>query len=405
MTNDKQRIPTVDPDRQTRRLGIKNLMPGLVERGKIKIGNKGQMRTSAQGNQFQAPQKLDHFLITSMARGQDNNFLRDDAVHTKFGDKPTQIPVRLLYDDIDLNFQTRYACYNGRTLFCSGDGEVARQMVPNSNPVQYQEVPCTCERQSPTYAGRGKCKINGTLSVMIDGVDVVGGVWKFRTTSYNSVVGILSSLALIKRITGGPIAGIPLMMCLTPKSVTDPVGGGQQTVYVVSLEYRGNVDALREIGANQLLNQHQHQLRIEHIEAEAKAMLSFTPSQYGAPDDDVEEVEEFYPEEAAAAVSGEAVRPAAPANDNRPPAGSAAASPAESLNAMARQKAEERPAIDAKAEMVADDAEQAQVPPPKQDKKPPARKAPAKAAAAAAPAAAAPAAEAGDPGAGGDDLF
>ena len=44
---------------------IKNLTPGLVERGKIKIGMKGAARQSRSGNTFQAPQKLDHFIVTA----------------------------------------------------------------------------------------------------------------------------------------------------------------------------------------------------------------------------------------------------------------------------------------------------------------------------------------------------
>jgi len=285
-----------------RSMGIKNLMPGLVERGKIKIGNKGAMRTSQQGNSFQAPQKLDHFLITSMAKGADNNFLRDDKIHEVLGDKPTEIPVVLLYDDIELNFQTRYACYNGKNLYCSGDGETARYIHTPANkqtnqPAVYAERECTCYRQDPTYQGKDKCKINGNLSVMIAGVDVVGGVWKFRTTSFNSVVGLLSSLALIKRITGGPLAGIPLTLTVQPKTVSDPIQGSTQVVYVVGLEYRGAIEALQQTGYQTLLTRQQHNIRIEHIEDEAKRLISNTPQTFAAPDDIDDEIDEFYPEQ------------------------------------------------------------------------------------------------------------
>ena len=49
-------------------MGIKNLTPRLAEWGKIKIGAKGKMKTSNQGKQFAQPQKLDHFIITTMER-------------------------------------------------------------------------------------------------------------------------------------------------------------------------------------------------------------------------------------------------------------------------------------------------------------------------------------------------
>jgi hypothetical protein len=95
----------------------------LPERGKIKIGAKGQMKTSSQGKDFQPPVKLNHFRISTLERGKDGNFLRDEAFHERFGDEPTWIPVRLLYDDPALNFHTRYAAFIGRMMWCSGDGE------------------------------------------------------------------------------------------------------------------------------------------------------------------------------------------------------------------------------------------------------------------------------------------
>lgn len=336
-----------DHNQPRRSLGIKNLMPGLVERGKIKIGNKGAERQKqGGGGTYQMPQKLDHFLITTMRRGQDGNFERDEAVHKRLGDKPQQIPVVMLYDDIELNFQTRYACYNGRQLWCSGDGETARRMTKPAQagqgnqppqPAQYAEVQCPCHRQAPDYTGRDKCKINGNLSVMIQDVDVIGGVWKFRTTSYNSVVGILSSLALIKRITGGPLAGIPLMMTVNPKSVTDPVQGSQQTVYVVGLEYRGRINTLQEAGHNVLLGRLQHNMRIEHIEEEARRLISHQPERFAAPDDVADDLEEFYPEQlegAATVVTDDGLEgDLMPVNDSAP--ATAAPAGASDLEAMA----------------------------------------------------------------------
>ena len=285
---------------QPRSLLIKGLVPGLPERGKIKIGGKGAKITSRQGNEFQPPLKFDHFVITTMERGPDGNFKRDEAIHAKLGDKPTRIPVRLLYDDIGLNFQSRYAAFIGRTLWCSGDGEVADRL--KGKGPEREAVACPCHRKEPDYKGQDRCKINGVLSVLIDHAGSVGGVWKFRTTSYNSTVGIMSSLAFIQRITGGPLAGVPLTLAVTPKQATDP-DGKQQTVYVVGLEFAGTLDALQAEGYKIALNQAQHHLRIEHIETEARALLTgpTAPGQVFRDDDDAAEdiAPEFYPDAAA----------------------------------------------------------------------------------------------------------
>ena len=289
---------------------IKGLMPGLPERGKIKIGIKGKEIMSRQGNTFQPPQKLDHFVITSVVRGADGNFTRDDDIHTKLGDAPKEIPIRLLFDDIDLNFPTRFVAYKGKTVWCSGDGETARRL---SDQGSHQECPCPCPRVQPGYKGTDKCKINGKLSVLIDGAGGVGGIWNFRTTSWNTVTGILSSLTLMQRITGGPLAGIPLKMVIRPKAATDPEGKAV-TIYVVALEFPGTVEELRGNGLAIATDVAKHTLQIRHIEDQARLLLA-APAANGAAfhDEEPEDIaDEFYPpvQEAAPAADGPAGKPA-----------------------------------------------------------------------------------------------
>jgi hypothetical protein len=289
---------------------IKNLAPRLPERGKVKIGAKGKMVTSRQGNEFQPPVKLDHFRITTLERGPDGNFLRDEEFHRRFGEKPTEIPVRLLYDEPGLNFPTRYACFIGRTLWCSGDGEFATRLSPNAprsrkeleelRPAPH-EVKCPCFRQDPAYQGRDKCKINGNLSVIIEGASGLGGVWNFRTTSYNSVIGLLSSMTFIRQVTGGPLANIPLKLRLQPKQATAPTDGSQVLIYVVGIEYTGDVAQLQQIGHQIALDRATTHLSIKEIETEARRMLALTaPTDAPLPGDDIDDVvEEFYPEQVA----------------------------------------------------------------------------------------------------------
>ena len=61
---------------------IKGLCPGLTERGKIKIGEKGKMITGKlSGKEFQPPKKLDYFKVTSLFRDEDGNYRLDSEVH------------------------------------------------------------------------------------------------------------------------------------------------------------------------------------------------------------------------------------------------------------------------------------------------------------------------------------
>jgi hypothetical protein len=286
-------------------MAIKNLVPQLAERGKIKIGYKGEEKTSGQGKKFGQPTKLDCFLITTVQRDAAGRLMADKTLMSKFGKEgdPTipegpykglplikEIPVRLLYDDIELNFLTRYASYQGNRCTCSGDGEAAQRLAGQNG--KFQEVQCPCNRQDPLYQGNDRCKIMGTLQVLIEGTDRIGGVWKFRTTSYNTVTGILSSLAMLKTITGGPLSGIPLWMVVSPKTVTVPTSGQAMVAYVVSLEYRGAgrkrleiadghdvevalsvEEELTEIGYEIVKRRIANKMRMDNIEAEARKML------------------------------------------------------------------------------------------------------------------------------------
>jgi len=283
---------------------IKNFIPRLAERGRIKIGEKGEMKTSSQGKQFAQPKKLDHMVITTMQRDAAGRLMPDTnlmAKHKPDGDKITEIPVRLLYDDLDLNFFTRYACYRGTRCWCTGDGEEASRLTGENG--NYQPVPCPCERQDPLYQGQDKCKTLGTLQVLIEGVDRVGGVWSFRTTSWNTVNAILSSLALIKTISGGPLAGIPLVMVLSPKTVTIPTTGQSMVVFIVSLEYRGPETELAELGYELARRRVEHKVRMEVVEEVARKQLMATHQEPVQEQEDT--AAEFFP-------AGEAAETASP---------------------------------------------------------------------------------------------
>ncbi|MDD2900799.1 MAG: hypothetical protein PHU44_00020 [Syntrophales bacterium] len=291
-------------------MAIKNLVPRLAERGKIKIGEKGEIKTSQQGKQFAQPKKLDHFLVTTMQRDAAGRMLPDLELMRKLapqGGKLKELPVMLLYNDPDINFQTRYACYTGNRLWCCGDGEGAQRLGEDG---KYQTVPCPCLRLESNYAGKDKCKPNGTLQVLLQGVDRTGGVWKFRTTSWNSVHSIMSSLKLIQAITGGVLAGIPLKLVLSPKTVTIPGTGQNMIVYVVSLEFPGTEQELAKIGYDIAKRRADHRAKMDQIEAEARKALEHLEE---TPEEMREVQEEFYPEGVTIEVKPEAGQASEPA--------------------------------------------------------------------------------------------
>ena len=191
----------IPPGRQQRSTMIKNLIPRLPERGHVKIGALGEKRTARSGREYAMPAKLDHLRITTLQRGPDGNFMVDKEAHERFGERPTEIPIRLLFDQVDLNFSTRYAVYSGKRLWCSGDGETATRI--SKDPSDKQPLPepltvtCPCHRQEPGYSGSDKCKPNGRLSFLIDGISGIGGVDDHGDVGVIGVHGGLTSLSQV----------------------------------------------------------------------------------------------------------------------------------------------------------------------------------------------------------------
>lgn len=271
---------------------IHGLQPRLAAAWKIKIGRKGAARQKKDGSgTYQMPERLDHFVVTTTDRGADNNLIPDPEAERLFGKSPKRIKVTLLWDDPERNLATSYAAFSGRKLFCRGDGRTAARNLPGG-PV---EVPCPCERLRPDYAGREPCKINGVLSVLLDGMPAVGAVAEFRTTSHNSVVQLMSSLALIARVTGGVISGIPLDLVLTPRTVTRP-DGTATVVYVVHLEFAGTLRELRDLGLSQIRDNAHHKIEVATLERSVAAALLPAPAAAVFDGETEAEVsEEFYP--------------------------------------------------------------------------------------------------------------
>lgn len=269
---------------------ILNLMPGLTEIGKIKIGRKGELRKSSAGTEWRLPIKLDHFVVTTLERDKDDNFKTDDKIMKMLGENPKSIPIRLLFDSLEANFQSRYSAYKGKTLWCSGDGCGAFRATSTGAK---EAVSCPCGREQPTYKGAEKCKMNGCLSCMIDGADTIGGIWKFRTTGYNSTVGIMSSLSLIRALSGGLLAGLDLSMTIQPKVGTDP-DGKSVTIQVVGIVFRGSVQKLQEKTLEIARQNADFRVRLSHVESEVLKMIGVDAELVDQAGDIVDE---FHPEE------------------------------------------------------------------------------------------------------------
>ena len=258
--------------------GILILTPQLCECGKIKIGIKGKMTTSDRGKQFRPPQKLDHFVVTTMQKKNDD-FVEDKVIMDMLGSNCTEIPVILLYDDPALNFVISLAHYDSAQCQCRGNGIQAVK----ADGTLIECDPNTCE-----FAQNRLCKPNGVLSVVLQNAPRVGGVWKFRTTGWNSIRNLMSSIQFIHDLTGGRLAGLPLWLTLQPKTTVIPGTKATTTIYMVNIEYRGTIPELMSKADTRYVTAEKMAL----MEAKAAEMLSLPES----PEECKDIQEEFYPE-------------------------------------------------------------------------------------------------------------
>ena len=258
---------------------IKGITPQLCECGKIKIGMKGAVTESKRGNSFRPPKKLDHFIVTTTRKTKDDDFEIDEEIMSILGDNCTEIPVMLLYDSPELNFLTSYAYYDSAKCQCRGDGEIAE-----TSDGKIKE----CDPDTCTYATQGKCKPNGILSVMLQDAPRVGGIWKFRTTGWNSIRNLMSSIKFIHDLTGGRLAGLNLVLTLHEKTTLIPGTKNTTKVQMVNLEYKGNLKQL----LGEARDRYTSEEKMAQLEAQATEMLALPESAEECKDVQ----EEFYPE-------------------------------------------------------------------------------------------------------------
>lgn len=259
--------------------GIKGMGTQLCECGKIKIGMKGASKTSGSGNTFRMPTKLDHFLVTTTAKTAADDFEEDKEIMGILGDNCTAIPVVLLYDEPTFNFMTSLAYYDSAKCQCRGDGETA---------LTHEGKHVECNPEKCKHAIAKKCKPNGILSVVLQDAPRVGGVWKFRTTGWNSIKNLMNSIEFIHGLTGGRLAGLPLTLTLQPKSTVIPGTKTNTTIYMVNLEYKGTIGELVQKAVARPTSPEQ----IAKLEAKASEMLAMPESC----DECMDVQEEFYPE-------------------------------------------------------------------------------------------------------------
>jgi len=265
---------------------IKGLNPRLAEIGKIKIGGKSpEKRKSKKGNDYQLPVRFNHFVVTTTEKGPDNNFLINQEIMKKLEKEPKEISIRLPFDSIDMNFYTQYAYYQGNKCLCSGNGETATRVYDSDKKEPTSKhIPCdpkTCE-----FMKSEKCKVSGILSCFLACSMEIGGVYRMRTHSWNSVSSITAALEYFSQQTNGVLMGLPLKLKLIKKATQDHGNVQFATIVLDGIQFL----EMRKLAAAEYKNRMELGINMKQIESRAKEAGFLNDT-----DEPKDIQEEFYP--------------------------------------------------------------------------------------------------------------
>lgn len=178
------------------------------------------------------PEKDDEFTITSQVQTPDGWIPHpiNEALRAGTEGKLRTIPIRLLFDDPDLNLRASYSLFerkSGRPV-CVGDGETCKRATADG----IQSLPCPSPDGCPF--AQGGCKPFGRLNVRIGDEDELGS-FVLRTTGFNSIRTLATRLRYFHAVCGGRLSTLPLELRLRGKSTAQ---SHRAPIYYVDLTVR-----------------------------------------------------------------------------------------------------------------------------------------------------------------------
>ena len=252
--------------------------------GRISIGKV------VEKNGKRLPEKDDQFTITSQVQNKDGWLPHplDEALRKEQGGKIRNIPIRLLFNDPDLNFRAEYSLFDrttGRPL-CVGDGQNCKRQTEEG----IKSFPCPSPEACPL--AKGGCKPYGRLYVALGDDDPLGS-FVFRTTGFNSIRTLSARLQYFQAIPGNKLSCLALELRLRGKSTRQSMG---TPIYYVDITPRSGLSTEEMLLQARQLDEARRQAGFDQDALDQAAKLGLGN---GAFEDGEDEggavVEEFFP--------------------------------------------------------------------------------------------------------------
>ena len=257
--------------------------------GRISIGKM------VEKNGKRIPEKDDQFTITSQIQNKDSGWVKhplDEQLRAKApNQKLRSIPVRMIFNDPELNLRAEYSLFDRQTgrPVCVGNGETCQRLTNQG----VEQHPCPSPDLCPLAQG-GNCKPYGRLHVNLDESDELG-TFIFRTTGFNSIRTLAARLSYYHAASNGLLSCLPLQLTLRGKSTAQSY---RTPVYYVDLTLRDEVHLQEAIQTAKEIDQKSklcgfNQAALDHVARQGYGNASFEVGD----DEGLDIVEEFYSDE------------------------------------------------------------------------------------------------------------
>ena len=258
--------------------------------GRISIGKV------VEKNGKRLPEKDDQFTITSQIQGKEGwvKHPLDEQLRAKApNQKLRTIPVRMIFNDPELNLRAEYSLFDRQTgrPICVGNGETCQRLTNQG----VEQHPCPSPDLCPMAQG-GNCKPYGRLHVNLDESDELG-TFIFRTTGFNSIRTLAARLSYYHAASNGLLSCLPLQLTLRGKSTTQSY---RTPVYYVDLTLRDGVHLQEAIHTAKEIDQKSKLSGFNQAALDQTALQGFANAQFEVNNEEgLDLVQELYVDENA----------------------------------------------------------------------------------------------------------
>lgn len=255
--------------------------------GRISIGKM------VEKNGKRVPEKDDQFTLTSQIQNKDGwvKHPLDEQLRAKApNQKLRSIPVRMIFNDPELNLRAEYSLFDRQTgrPVCIGNGETCQRLT--NQGVEHHQ--CPSPDLCPLAQG-GLCKPYGRLYVNLDESDEFG-TFVFRTTGFNSIRTLAARLSYYHAASNGLLSCLPLQLTLRGKSTTQSY---RTPVYYVDLTLREGIHLQEAIHTAKEIDQKSKLCGFNQHALDQAALQGYGNAQFEMDaEEGVEIIDEFYTE-------------------------------------------------------------------------------------------------------------